>query len=337
MTNRSSNKRIFILLTSALLLSCNTNVAAQDASGSTDQLAAEQGEFQTADLFVLVTFLQAEIELLRLEMGEAENRPYDLYLSGAQPHEVFFQTLTLFRKADQLCFEQTRQRGIAPQPPLGEVQQDQVVTVINLALERVQLVKSQLKITEKSEPAPRDPRRTLTDVFRSIVQANRQLNLLLQRPFQPSDVFQQVTFAVSYCSVLLEQFPQSTRLPQAPDFERRKRPADVYQRLVGCHRLLRQISEESGLELVQLEVSDDQLGQVTPSDVYDVASLLVSELAYLHARLPNAPAPRSAFNPGNKLPSHVYQRAGMLERQLAELYKLVEASPQWLRTAEDKP
>ena len=76
---------------------------------------------------------------------------------------------------------------------------------------------------------------------------------------------------------------------------------------------------------------------VTPSDVYDVASLLVSELAYLHARLPNAGAPRSSYNPGDKLPSHVYQRAGMLERQLSELNKWVEGSPDWLRSAGDRP
>ena len=69
---------------------------------------------------------------------------------------------------------------------------------------------------------------------------------------------------------------------------------------------------------------------VKPSEVYDMATLLVSELDYLWRRAGNLAPPHRAFYPGRRLPSHAYQRAGLLERQLAELAELVELNPAWL-------
>ena len=80
-----------------------------------------------------------------------------------------------------------------------------------------------------------------------------------------------------------------------------------------------------------LEVGESQFETVTPSDVYDIASLIVSELAYLHEQLKQLQSPRKVYNPGRKLPSHVYQRTGILEKQLTDLLKRVEKKPGWLQ------
>jgi hypothetical protein len=60
---------------------------------------------------------------------------------------------------------------------------------------------------------------------------------------------------------------------------------------------------------------------VLPSDVYDLASLLLGEVAFLHsiAKDAHAPYPFEANAPGRKLPSHVWQLAGVLEQQLTQL------------------
>ncbi len=58
---------------------------------------------------------------------------------------------------------------------------------------------------------------------------------------------------------------------------------------------------------------------VLPGDVYDLASLVLGELAFLHALTPQA-APVHAFEPaptGPRLPAHVDQLARTLEAQLA--------------------
>ena len=68
-----------------------------------------------------------------------------------------------------------------------------------------------------------------------------------------------------------------------------------------------------------------------PSDVYDISSLLVAELAFLHQQAGTLDAPRPAYYPGRKFPSDVYQRAGQLKSQLDELQGLVKTRPAWLR------
>ena len=81
-------------------------------------------------------------------------------------------------------------------------------------------------------------------------------------------------------------------------------------------------------------LDDGRINRATPSDVYDIVSLLVSELAFLHAALPGAEPPHKSYFPGRKFPSDVYQRVGILEKQLAQLESLVERQPDWLRVKE---
>ena len=168
-------------------------------------------------------------------------------------------------------------------------------------------------------------------MLKAIVQANRQLNLMLERQFAPSDVFQEVTLGVGYTSRLLETFPKAERIPIEPAYEPEKRPVDVYRRLLGCFRRIREIAERSNVRMLDLEVDDAQIDAIVPSDVYDVASLIVAELAYLQSQLPASQPPRNVYFVGRKFPSDVYQRAGILELQLIELQKQADGKPDWLK------
>ena len=85
------------------------------------------------------------------------------------------------------------------------------------------------------------------------------------------------------------------------------------------------------MDVGELQTSDDHTQYVTPSDVYDIASLLVSELAHIHSQLDSEKSPRRVYYPGRKFPSDIYQRAGILQAQLLELRGLVADHPDWLR------
>jgi hypothetical protein len=281
-------------------------------------------------VFVHVGLVRAELELIRAVMGKPHDTRNVIGVEDVEAREVFFQALTLFRNADHLSFELARQHAPAPSMPSGDIRPVHVHQVVDAALQRVRLVKKTLGIDEQSRPPPRDPDKTPTDVFRSIVSANRQLNLLRDRPFSPSDVFQEVTIAIGYAARLLAHFPGATRIASTPPFEPRKQPADVYRRLVECLGRIRQIAEQSNLKMLTLAISETDRAEATPSDVHDIASLVVSELAYLHAQLPGVLPAREVYYPGRRFPSQVYQRAGILEGQLLELQRLVQHDPGWL-------
>ena len=285
-------------------------------------------EILPADVLARVQLLRDELELIRFEMGKPENQQSEISVTNAAPREVFFQGITLFRKTNRLSFELTRTGGEEPEnPPVAILRPYHVWIVVDRALKRVLIVKRRLGIRDKCEEKAQLESTTPTQVFRSVVQANRQLNLLLEKRFTPSDVFQQVTLAMNYGASLLARFPGATRIPKEPAFVRGKRPDDVFERLIECYELVRNIAQRSGVKMLEFKIDKATIKGKTPSDVNDVASLIVSELAYLHTLLDNAEAPARVYYPGRKLPSHVFQRAGMLKAQLEELKRRMEKQP----------
>ena len=306
---------------------------AETRTGQTDRAATHQAVSQEVgppDVYLDTLLVRDELEWIRLEMGKPQDTRREIEVTGAAPREVFFQALTLFQKANRLSFDLTRERAELPGKPIGDIRAVHVGSVVNATLERLRRVKDYLRGPQPGRERPRDPTKTTSDIFRSIVQANRQLNLLLDQSFTPTDVFQQVTLAVGYAAQLRTRFP-GTRMLDPPAFEPHKRPVDVYHRLVECFARVRDIIENSGLDALMLGGHPEV---ATPSDVYDIASLIVSELSFLHSHLDGALTPPDRYDPGRKFPSDVYQRAGLLEALLLDLQARVEVSSTWLQ-AED--
>ena len=288
-----------------------------------------------SDVFVHVSRVRAELELLRLHMGKPKDGQQVLIVQNAAPREVFYQAMTLFDKSNQLSFDQMRVRSVRPYTPKNQIQPSEVFSVVDQALARINEVKAKLGITKTIKIPEHDPSKTPTDVFLAIVQANRQLNLLLDQRFAPKDVFKQVSQAIGYSARLLAYFPDTKRIPPPEALQHGKRPVDVFQRLVGCYESIRVVGEKSGFAMLHLDTNTTEI-DIVPSDVYDIASLIVSELAYLHSKLENARPPRPVFDPGRKFPSHVFQRVGILESQLKTLSTETKRSPLWLSNSPDQ-
>jgi hypothetical protein len=293
--------------------------------------AADDSKITPAQVYQRVEFALQEIELIRLEMGKPEGSPPPIQVEQAAPREVFFQALTLFRKADRLAFEHTRERVEEPPLPKGEIRPAEVFKVVDAALDRIGKVKESLDIAGQSEVPPLDPGIEPSQVFTAILAANRQINGLLDQPFAPADVYEQITVAIAYASRLLDSPGAVSTPPDPPALERRKRPADVYGKLVTCFEDIHKIGDQSGIPMLNIEVDAGQIERVEPSDVYDMASLLVSELSYLHSRKANARPPRRVYSAGRKLPSHVYQRLGILCGQMKQIRDRAAKNPDWLK------
>ena len=291
-------------------------------------------EIEPTDVLLRVKRVVKELERIRFAMGKPKNGNEIFVVADAAPREVYFQARTLCRKADRLCFEQLRERAPPPRVPEEEIEPRHVAEVIDAVLARIDKIEVDLPADTKVSADQRDPKKTSTDVFRAIVTANRQISLLLEKQVSPSDVYQEVTLAMSYASSLLASVPDAVRNPEPDELEAGKQPADVFLRLIRCFGIIRNIADNSGLKLLELslpEGGESATADVVPSDVLDIASLLVSELTYLHDHLLEKTPPRKTYFPGRKFPSHVYQRVGILEKQLLQLETYGNAHPDWLR------
>lgn len=324
---------VFALLTNASL---SWAYSPGHPGGSAE--APMQGErasrAQPADLAQVaarVQVLRSELELLRYEMGAPATNEIGFDVHDVELREVYFQALTLVRKADRLLFEQLRGRLSVPATLPEPVRAGDVLGAVDHALEGLLQVKRAAGITGSARETPRAGEGGPTELFLSLLQANRQLNLLLEYRFTPSDVHEQITLAIGYASRLLRRFRAGPTIPPEPPLERGKRPADVYVRMLGCLEKTGRIAGRSGLQMLSLGVGSEALEQITPSDVFDLASLLVSELAFLEAQAEESGPPIETYYPGRVFPSHAFQRAGILQSQLEELEGLVEQNPRWLK------
>jgi hypothetical protein len=283
-------------------------------------------EITPSDVYAHVELVLGEIELLRQEMGRPKDARPELGVAQCQPRNCFFEALTLFRKADRLCFERTgEQAALAHPPPGGDIQPTHVRSVVDVALTRLRQVKHKLGVTESSPAAKRIDGKQPVDVLKLLTRANRQLNLMLEQPFSPNDCYQLMTMSCGYAAVLLGKADPATR-PSLPTFERKKRPGDVYQRVAGCLAKLDKVMASIGQPMMDLTEPTIPVDQTTPSDVYDLASLLLAELVYLHSRIPSLgpPAASEFYEVGHKVPAHVFQMVGYVEAHLDGLLAAVK-------------
>jgi len=284
------------------------------------------------DVYQVIKNLEADVELIRLEMGVPSIHKTDIEVSDVQPREVYFQAMTLVEKTNRLLFEQMRERSeISLDIPL-DIVPEQVLQLANKALSNVLSVKTHLNIIESLDPGTDSTQITPTDVFKLIVKVNRTLNTLLLRRFEPADVYQRVTYGISISYEILLASNNQEALGSESDYVRRKTPQDVYRKLLKLYDIVSEIFESLGRHCLTIDQSESQRNDVTPSDVYDLASLLVAELSYLHSEIANTKQPKKSYYPGIKLPSHVYQRAGRLESQLNILRSYSLNHPNWLST-----
>ena len=308
MVNPSTNRRRRLSLATAWLLCLSSIAGAQSADD--------------ADVFAMATLVAEEIELIREVMG----RPFDdsprLPASGVSVFEAYFQAQTLFRKANQLAREYAgAERVAAPPVPDGELQPSHTLEVVTAALEQIRLVKAALGVDEELQLQTSNVG-SATGVFMTILDANRQLNLLIAVPILPRDVFDQVSLAVLYSAAILAHNGVEDFLPEAAPFDGYRRPADVYGLLLRSANVLSRVAENSGVSVLRLSSRRNIPDDIEPGHVYDVARILVAGLALLADRLDAEDVFPTLERPDLIFPTQVYARATVLLQQLEQIEAL---------------
>lgn len=294
-------------------------------------------ETTTPDVDLLARSILQDLDALRWHMGRPPEVRDPIPVEDVAIRENFRQAMSLWQKVNQLGIELV---GGGEAPPIVRVPEGaeygppHVHQVLASALERLDEVREGVGIVgaveavEQGSPLEIDPASTPSHVFQAIVQSNRQLNRMLEQPVQPGDVYQLVQQGVFYSSEILAAVGDQNPLPAAPGYEPGLQPGHVYGRLLSVFDRLAEVFDHLDLQMVQWRggayVVDESLA---PSDVLDVATLLLAELEYLHSSIPDARVPLQAPHPGRRWPSDVYQQAGVLADQATRIMAQARTSP----------
>ncbi len=279
-----------------------------------------------------VSQFSQELNLLRLELGARKTEPSFIIIKNAVPREVFYQALTLCQKTLRLRFERTRINGKCPPAKIGELVPDDVLVQIKFASKNLLAVNKVFDVQKTIDLPEVEMSMESSDVIMAILDVNIQINTLFKRRYLPDDVFREVTLSIFYAAEILKKFPSTyERIPSEPLFKRQKTPKDVYFKLLNIIETIQKIQQLSYVQpLVTIERFERKKLKVTPSDVYDLATLIVSELTYLYWRTGETKIIKS-YQPPPKIPAQVFQRIGVLEKQLGVILENVKSNPNWLK------
>lgn len=258
--------------------------------------------------------LVAELELVRAEMGRAKDERALPQFTNASPREAYFGALAAWHKATRLSDEVGIRIGRpAPSAPgIHQIKPGHVHQLIDATLLQVEDIRQLFGITAKLPEFPIDPAKQPGDVLAALTHANRLLSCVLERPFTPSDVYRTVALAAAYASRI------TNKHVELESFERLKQPIDCYAKLESVLTQVNALLSKRGEKALTAHAP---LPDARPTDVYDLAMVVLGEVAHLHALSPNV-GPVQPFEPagdGHRLPSHCFQLIRTLEAQLASL------------------
>ena len=281
-------------------------------------------EIGNPEAYALANQLADEIELVRERMG----RPYDdsprLPVSEVSDVELYFQTQSLLRKANQLAEELAGTASRSPGPvPSGRIDPADVYAVLEDALGQIRYVAQTIGIEEQTEFEPFGSRISATGVFLVVIDINRQLNLMLREPITDADVFEEISAAVNFAASLLSMHEGAELVPEAPPFDGYKRPFDVYRRLTECIDAVIRVAPKLDIHVLGLSSRRNIPDDISPGHAFDIARIVTADLAAFAYQLE---APRVRANlptPKHIFPTEVYAQAGILLRQIEELEKLL--------------
>jgi hypothetical protein len=296
---------------------------------------SEVTDFRALNAYQMVEIVRSEIELIRKHKQMPVDTRGSIPVEHAYPREVYFQALTLRQKAGRLCHE-TTQYLLAP-PTVVQFSIPKTITpkdvyeIVNDAWSQIRCAKAGLNISGDIEQyTKQDSAKTLTDVFKSIVQANRQLNLVLEQPIEQGDVYAVIRHANAYIVDVLNKLAPvwSLTAPTLPEYQAGKTPIDIYKQMITNFRIIQKIAKNSGIDMLHLGTEIQT--PITTTDVFDLSALILSELRYFATQVGVDRIYRLESHP-DKVSSDVYQQAQIVEAHLQILAGFTQTYPTWTK------
>ena len=161
------------------------------------------------------------------------------------------------------------------------------------------------------------------DVVEAMFNINRQINPLLERRYLPEDVYERLDLTTTYVAGVLKQ--HDLELFPKVEFVPRKQPGDVYLKLLDCLELNEEIGRRLNIPVLEINRRRMADSYSELSNNYDLATLLVADVARWTEALEGAEDVfPEEYELNHVFPSNVYQKASQLEAQLKAVLEQIE-------------
>lgn len=276
------------------------------------------GSINAADVLARVRLLQAHLESIRTVMGRPAPPPPLIHGENVAVRETVIMALNVERRVARLAYEQLRADPEWQKLPPQDPTHTDVFESVNRSLLQVLQVRDALGIEEEVRERPASDGAQPADVFDALVAVGSLVNALLIQQSSPGDTFVGVTLGV-HVALQMHLVLVDTPMPQPPEPVPPKTSADVFQRLLELFDLVERLAQRAGRQVLRLQIERPEDRTVTADDVSNLVALLLSELLWLHGLVEGAEAPVRGYSAGQKFPSDVYRRAGLLKLILQDL------------------
>ena len=147
---------------------------------------------------------------------------------------------------------------------------------------------------------------------------------MLDEPIQARDVFSQVALVNSFAAGIIQNLAPAAESTPLPELEGHRTPAEVYGKLLQCLDLVGQIaSRVEGTSIMNISSRRNIPDDIEPGHVYDIAVIMVADLATLATAIDAGGASLDIPVPERIFPTQVFQRASLLEQQLSRIAALL--------------
>ena len=257
--------------------------------------------------------LLAEINILREELGVNDYPPEAELQEDRAPVHVYVKTLEVLTKVSGI----QRRLGVPAAPigqiPFKEVSPGDVLGNVELILDEVRKIKTQMVVEREIEPAQLVGGKTTSLVYKSLADASFLLDGLRGRQLTPDDVFRNASFVLDEMELIAAKLkvPLETVLPIV---EGAKSSTDMAQQVLRA--IYKVINLQTRLGMDASGVPSLTLVRVTPSEVYDATNMLLAEIARIKLHLDiNVPRDDGA-EPRGKKPGDVFALVLLIVRNL---------------------
>jgi len=312
------------------------SLLASSSARAEDELPAELARpahaITVADIYRQSVAIRQIMDQLSFVMGKKRMLHPRLIVENAQPWDVWFQAVAIYNKTSLFAFQYTRQTY----PEISSIDANQAnleniwnilhqTLIILYRLQPVLDVRKAITIDMPKSPL------TLTDVSKLLIEFNQRINDMGWVQVSPAETYGELTKAIYLAAALLADSPEPQEIPDAPAFERGNTPNQVYRRLLDIMDIINRISERQRIPSIKIRVEDLTTDNIHPSDVNDMTYFIIARLQAFYYLKYQKNKEIEAYYHGWKFPSHIFQRAGILQRQVQHLYNTVVMHPSWLQ------